>query len=261
MTIRTVQLGSPRIRDEGLRIGTVRFLPRGVRKDQYADLNLFDVWLPILAPSRQLMKQWKTRDMAFGTFARGYRSEMKRTDARQVIQMLAGMAAQTNLSVGCYCSDERRCHRSILIELIENAADGPVVEKPTWSPFCVYTIAHPDFLREAAEADVPYWFTESRRWVTAQQLLHEAHEAGQVMPVVFGDATDCSRLLYFGVLGSVEISDQETQYTFHSLRRLRRRHSPQELRLRSSGELIAPGFIRPYAICHTPDFLAARATP
>jgi uncharacterized protein YeaO (DUF488 family) len=255
MTIRSVQLGTARIRDEGLRVGTVRFLPRGVRKDQYAELDYFDVWLPILAPSRDLMKRLKTTNITFDTFARRYRNEMKKTDARQVLQMVAQMAGQTNLSVGCYCADERRCHRSILMNLIQEVAGQPVVLRPTHSQFCVYTIVHPDDLKTAFEEDVPYTYSENKRWSTALKLMEDAQSAGQIMPIIFGDATDCSRLLYSGILSDVEITGDGTSFTFRELRRIKGRHSPQELRLRSTGRLIAPGFIRPYAICHTPDFI------
>ena len=119
----TVQLGSPRQRDEGLRIGTVRFLPRGVRKEDYAKLNYFDVWLPQLAPSRELLSQFKKGSISVRVFFARYRREMKETEARQLIQLLAELARRTPIAVGCYCEDEADCHRSVLGKLIQAAAD------------------------------------------------------------------------------------------------------------------------------------------
>lgn len=122
--LQSVRLGSPRSQGEGLRLGTVRYLPRGVKKEDYARLDLFDVWLPMLAPSRSLLQQTKNQRESPETFLRRYRAEMKRTEARQLIQLLAHLAARTPLSVGCFCEDESRCHRSVLFQLIR-AAGGP----------------------------------------------------------------------------------------------------------------------------------------
>jgi uncharacterized protein YeaO (DUF488 family) len=99
LRFRTVQIGSPRKPGEGLRIGTVRFLPRGISKADYGDRDLFDLWLPILAPSRRLLMAFRDGTTRF--FQR-YRSEMAETDPRQVIQLLAALAQQTLLSVACY---------------------------------------------------------------------------------------------------------------------------------------------------------------
>lgn len=118
----TVQLGTPRSKGEGVRIGAVRYLPRGVRKADYARRDFFDVWLPSLAPSRELLSEYKQSKMTPGTFFRRYRVEMEETEPRQTIALLASLARHTPLSVGCYCDDETLCHRSILGELIRNAA-------------------------------------------------------------------------------------------------------------------------------------------
>jgi uncharacterized protein YeaO (DUF488 family) len=118
----TVQIGSPRQPEEGLRIGTVRFLPRGVRKVDYGKRDLFDLWLPILAPSRELLKAFRDGDVSPAKFFQRYQSEMAETDPRQVIQLLAALAHQTSLSVACYCDDESRSHRSVLGTLIREAA-------------------------------------------------------------------------------------------------------------------------------------------
>jgi uncharacterized protein YeaO (DUF488 family) len=128
--LRIVQLGSPRTRDEGLRIGTVRYLPRGVRKADLASLDYFDVWLPILAPSRELLRQAKAQNLATDRFFARYRREMQQTDARQTIQLLAELARRTAIAVGCYCEDEAQCHRSVLIELIRNAARSKAGDQP-----------------------------------------------------------------------------------------------------------------------------------
>ena len=120
--IRIVRLGSPRAPGEGLRIGTVRRPPRGVPKTEYAQRNLYDVWLPLLAPSEPLLKQALTveaqDERGWKRFERHYEREMKQPEARQVLDMLAALSHQSNFAVGCYCADERRCHRSILRRLL-----------------------------------------------------------------------------------------------------------------------------------------------
>ena len=122
MAIRVVRLGTPRAENEGLRIGTVRRPPRGVPKGEYAERDLYDVWLPNLAPSEELLKAGKVADSdrSWRVFARRYRSEMKRPENGRVLDLLAAMSHQANFSVGCYCEDEMRCHRSLLRELLRN---------------------------------------------------------------------------------------------------------------------------------------------
>jgi uncharacterized protein YeaO (DUF488 family) len=107
-----------------LRIGTVRHLPRGVRKSEYRSKNYFDVWLPVLAPSQALLKAFRAGSIPARTFFRKYRAEMAQTGPRQVIRLLAELARHTPFSVGCYCDDESQCHRSILGELIRAAASN-----------------------------------------------------------------------------------------------------------------------------------------
>jgi len=120
--IRIVRLGSQRHSDEGLRIGTVRRPPRGVPKNEFAKRNFYDVWLPILAPSDELLKQALslTPEDARGwkSFERAYRRAMKAPDVSRLLDTLAALSQQTNFSVGCYCQNEERCHRSILRELL-----------------------------------------------------------------------------------------------------------------------------------------------
>lgn len=120
MSIAIVRLGSPRAPDEGLRIGTVRRPPRGVPKAEFAKRDFYDVWLPTLAPSAELVQfaQHSEGVRAWRTFERRYRAEMKAPDASRVLDLLAALSHQANLAVGCYCEDEAHCHRSILRQLL-----------------------------------------------------------------------------------------------------------------------------------------------
>jgi len=120
MPVRIVQLGSPRERGEGLRLGTVRRPPRGVPKADFARRDFYDVWLPNLAPSAELValglaaddgKEWKV-------FVRKYKAEMNQPDTSRVLDLLAAMSHQSAFSVGCYCENEARCHRSVLRALL-----------------------------------------------------------------------------------------------------------------------------------------------
>lgn len=120
MTVRIVRLGSKRVSHEGVRIGTVRRPPRGVPKSKFASENWYDVWFPNLAPSVATMKlglsaetpaQWKS-------FVKKYRAEMASPDASRVLDVFAALSKESNFSVGCYCEDESRCHRSILRALL-----------------------------------------------------------------------------------------------------------------------------------------------
>ncbi|MGE5815114.1 MAG: DUF488 domain-containing protein [Acidobacteriota bacterium] len=120
MAIHIVRLGTKRASGEGLRVGTVRRPPRGVPKRDYATRDFYDVWLPELAPSPALVKQaLKANDeRAWRSFEKRYRAEMKRPEAARLLDLLAALSRQTDLAVGCYCEDERRCHRSVLRELL-----------------------------------------------------------------------------------------------------------------------------------------------
>jgi hypothetical protein len=122
--------------------------------------------------------------------------------------------------------------------------------------FSIYTIAHPDKLAKAASRKGATKFSEAKPWMTRYDLWSKASAAGEAMTVVFADATDCSRLLYWGILTGIEIEDKTTRYSVKQVRKIKGRHSPQELLLKSTGKAIAPNFIRPYAICRTPSFLA-----
>ena len=120
MAIRIVKLGSPRLADEGLRIGTVRRPPRGVPKSEYAARDWYDVWFPNLAPSLETMKlgQLATTPAERSAFFRKYRAEMARPEATHALDLLAALSQHTDFSVGCYCDEESHCHRSVLRTLL-----------------------------------------------------------------------------------------------------------------------------------------------
>jgi len=120
VAIRFVQLGTPRTRGEGLRLGTVRRPPRGVPKDEYGSRDFYDVWLPELAPSEGLVKValGVADARAWEAFVKRYRAEMKRPLATRLLILLSALSHSTAFSVGCYCPDENRCHRSVLKALL-----------------------------------------------------------------------------------------------------------------------------------------------
>ena len=121
MAIRIVRLGTARAKDEGLRIGTVRRPPRGVPKSQFASGDWYDVWYPNLSPSPENVQAAlaATTDKEWAAFTRKYRAEMARPDAAHTLDLLAALSHQSNFSVGCYCENEARCHRSLLRGLLE----------------------------------------------------------------------------------------------------------------------------------------------
>jgi uncharacterized protein YeaO (DUF488 family) len=120
MTLRIVRLGEPRSPREGTRIGTVRRPPRGVRKDRYAADDWFDVWFPDLAPSAKLMARGRTAatEAEWKGFVRAFKAEMAAPTAQRALDLLAALSHGANLSIGCYCENEARCHRSVLRELL-----------------------------------------------------------------------------------------------------------------------------------------------
>ncbi|MDZ4079517.1 MULTISPECIES: DUF488 domain-containing protein [Hydrocarboniphaga] len=120
MAIRIVRLGSERTAGEGLRIGTVRRPPRGVPKSQFASLNWYDVWYPNLAPSAELMQAGRAAgtDAEWTRFAKAYRTQMATPDNSRSLDLLAALSHGSDFSVGCYCEDEARCHRSLLRALL-----------------------------------------------------------------------------------------------------------------------------------------------
>ena len=120
MTLRIVRLGGPRDPQEGTRIGTVRRPPRGVRKERYALDDWFDVWFPDLAPSAELMAQGQAAvsESEWRRFVRAFKAEMNASMPRRALDLLAALSHGANLSIGCYCENEARCHRSVLRELL-----------------------------------------------------------------------------------------------------------------------------------------------
>ena len=120
MAARVVRLGSPRFQGEGMRIGTVRRPPRGVPKSEFASRNWYDVWFPNLAPSLETMKLGQNAKTAadWAKFAKKYRAEMATPEKSHALELLAALSHQTNFSVGCYCENEARCHRSVLRALL-----------------------------------------------------------------------------------------------------------------------------------------------
>lgn len=120
MAIRVVRLGSARIPHEGIRIGTVRRPPRGVPKSAFASGNWYDVWFPDLAPSPETVKLGLAAESSreWSAFVKRYRAEMGKPGASRVLDLLAALSRESNFSVGCYCEDESRCHRSVLRELL-----------------------------------------------------------------------------------------------------------------------------------------------
>jgi uncharacterized protein YeaO (DUF488 family) len=123
MTIRIVQLGTPRAKDEGLRLGTVRRPPRGVPKSEFGKRDFYDVWLPNLSPSAALVAEAQAAAAAddakgWKAFERKFSAEMNLPDASRMLDLLAALSHQTSFSLGCYCEDERRCHRAMLRRLL-----------------------------------------------------------------------------------------------------------------------------------------------
>ena len=120
MSVRIVRLGTPRARGEGTRIGTVRRPPRGVPKAEFASQDWYDVWFPTLAPSVETMKlgQAAATPAQWNAFSRKYLGEMAAPAARDALALLAALSRGTDFSVGCYCEDEARCHRSLLRRLL-----------------------------------------------------------------------------------------------------------------------------------------------
>jgi len=124
VAIRIVRLGSPRAKGEGLRIGTVRRPPRCVPKNEFASRDFYDVWLPNLAPSEGLLKAalGAEDERSWRFFTKRYRAEMRRPEASRILDVLAALSHTSDFSVGCYCQDERRCHRSVMRELFRERA-------------------------------------------------------------------------------------------------------------------------------------------
>src|SRR6185295_19442891 len=120
MSIRIVRLGTRRVPNEGLRIGTVRRPPRGVAKSKFSSGNWYDVWLPNLSPSPETVKLALSSETQrqWDRFVKRYRAEMASPENSRVLDLLAALSREANFSVGCYCEEESRCHRSVLRQLL-----------------------------------------------------------------------------------------------------------------------------------------------
>jgi uncharacterized protein YeaO (DUF488 family) len=123
VSVRIVRLGAPRAEGEGLRIGTVRRPPRGVKKEDFSRQDWFDVWYPELSPSQALVSEAlkAESDKDWAKFVRAFKGEMAEAAPRRTIELLAALSQSADFSVGCYCEDEARCHRSVLRELLTEA--------------------------------------------------------------------------------------------------------------------------------------------
>jgi uncharacterized protein YeaO (DUF488 family) len=121
MSIYVVRLGTPRKPGEGLRLGTVRRPPRGVPKADFARLDYYDLWFPNLAPSAELVQEAMDAkdDRAWAAFKRKFRIELKDPDKSRELDLLAALSHHTNITLGCYCENENRCHRSVLRDLLK----------------------------------------------------------------------------------------------------------------------------------------------
>jgi uncharacterized protein YeaO (DUF488 family) len=124
MPISVVRLGTPRAPGEGTRLGTVRRPPRGVKKTDFSRLDYYDVWVPDIAPSAQLVS-WALAspwtDARWKRYVREYHREMKESHAARLIALLAVLSHNADFSIGCYCEDETRCHRTLLAGLLQGA--------------------------------------------------------------------------------------------------------------------------------------------
>jgi uncharacterized protein YeaO (DUF488 family) len=126
VALRVVRFGEPRQPGEGLRIGTVRYLPRGVPKEERSE-RFFDVWLPELAPSQELLRSFRA-EADWPAFERAYRKQLGEPAARHLIELIAALSRRTDIAIGCYCEDVSRCHRSILADVL--AAAGAELARP-----------------------------------------------------------------------------------------------------------------------------------
>lgn len=134
--VSTYRYGSER-GDAALRIGVARYLPRGVKKELYAERGYFDLWLRVLSPSAELVKKYREGVLTFRQFAAHYRKEMKSLEVRQVLELVVTLARQRPVSLGCFCKDEEVCHRSVLKELLVEEFGVEVCERrPNASPVC-----------------------------------------------------------------------------------------------------------------------------
>jgi len=118
----TYRYASPRAAGEGLRLGVIRHVPRGVRREDWQRRGYFDLWLPLLSPTAELLARYRAQKIDFKTFARHYQTQMKASPSRQVIELVAAVSLFQPIGVGCFCADESTCHRSVLVKLLRQEA-------------------------------------------------------------------------------------------------------------------------------------------
>jgi uncharacterized protein YeaO (DUF488 family) len=118
----TYRYGTKRKRGEGLRIGATRQVPRGIKSEDWQQKGYFDLWMPLLSPSAELLEKYLHQKLSYRIFARRYQTEMKSRESRQVIELLAAVSLSQPISLGCFCQDESRCHRRILHTLVLSEA-------------------------------------------------------------------------------------------------------------------------------------------
>lgn len=263
-------VGDPRQPGEGLRIGAIRYPPRGVKKENYARENYFDVWLPVLAPSRRLMASRKKRDNCdvkfWHRFFESYEREMRtHTDSRQTIEMLAKLPRSTRVSVGCGCPEGSWCHVTVLLRLLEEARergekglgrDVRICEPGRKRLFsqCVYTALRPDKVEAIAGRRGSHRLDRGQEWVTGDELLQEAMLVDQQVPILFGNASEIGPVTHWGLLECTDEDDDGKYFMVRDVRALRGRKL-QELVLVSEGRRLGRNYQRAYAICETPGFL------
>jgi uncharacterized protein YeaO (DUF488 family) len=114
--------GSPRVAGEGIRLGVTRHVPRGVRREDWQRRGYFDLWLPLLSPTAELLTRYRARKIDFKAFARHYQAQMKSSPSRQVIELVAAVSLFQPIRVGCFCENESTCHRSVLVKLLGKEA-------------------------------------------------------------------------------------------------------------------------------------------
>jgi uncharacterized protein YeaO (DUF488 family) len=130
--IGSYRYGSPREASEGLRLGVTRHVPRGVRREDWQRRNYFDVWLPLLAPTAELLARYRAQKIDFKTFARHYRQQMKASPARQGVELLAAVSHFQPITVGCFCENESTCHRSLLVKVLRQEASRQAPAFSRW---------------------------------------------------------------------------------------------------------------------------------
>jgi uncharacterized protein YeaO (DUF488 family) len=263
-------IGETRAPGEGLRIGAVRYPPRGIKKENYASENCFDIWLPVLAPSRRLMASRKKRDdwdvKFWHRFFASYEREMRHnTDARQTIEMLAKLSRRTRISVGCHCGEGTWCHVTVLLRLLEEARANPDVGLGRDVRVCkpgrgalyhqsVYTAVHPDKVTAIAGKRGSHRLERGQEWVTGEKLLQESVLVDQQVPILFGNASQIGPVTHWALLECTDEDRKGPCYWVRNVRALRGRKL-QELVLVSEGRRLSKNYQRAYAICETPGFL------